>query len=333
MVGLPRQQLEESLETLEMMAGEIGASVIVVKEIEVPPELSSLAESQLERWDGKRSTRRKDRLRTMKRGDESPITSATELETEFSNTDVTDAEETPFSSPAVSPPSLPAEFNSTQSKSPPIPLPFNPALALFTIDVGEDVANYADNEAPDDDVPTDCVVDFSVSLEISSVYKPRPMKKRATHTDVEYTKKRLKNGYPPSKFAQPACHTGDSTTLDTSKPPRQASGVESQLRRDRRDKRREIKSNTLLTHVPTHRSIEPPADSAEQLTIPPCSTDELNPTAPESPLIVDVDPPTTDALETTTPASKGPRLIVEALVVRKLSVDEAFLDFEGFSLQ
>nr|GAT58287.1 predicted protein [Mycena chlorophos] len=34
LVGLPRAELEASLETLEMMAGEIGASVIVVKEIE-----------------------------------------------------------------------------------------------------------------------------------------------------------------------------------------------------------------------------------------------------------------------------------------------------------
>ena len=36
LIGLPREELEQSLETLEMMAGEIGASVIVVKEIEVP---------------------------------------------------------------------------------------------------------------------------------------------------------------------------------------------------------------------------------------------------------------------------------------------------------
>ncbi|KAG6888049.1 hypothetical protein C0995_010910 [Termitomyces sp. Mi166 len=35
LVGLPRAELEQSLETLEMMAGEIGASVIVVKEIEM----------------------------------------------------------------------------------------------------------------------------------------------------------------------------------------------------------------------------------------------------------------------------------------------------------
>ena len=36
------------------------------------------------------------------------------------------------------------------------------------------------------------------------------------------------------------------------------------------------------------------------------------------------DVPTSDA--------KGPRLIVEALVVRKMSIDEGFLDFGGFSV-
>ena len=44
LIGLSRPDLEESLETLEMMAGEIGASVIVVKEIEVPPTIAALAD-------------------------------------------------------------------------------------------------------------------------------------------------------------------------------------------------------------------------------------------------------------------------------------------------
>ena len=96
LVGLPRHQLEESLETLEMMAGEIGASVTVVKEVEVSPELSSLAQSQIRKWDGKRSTRRKDLLRMV---DGSPTMSPTELETQLSTTEVADT-----SSP--SPPAL-----------------------------------------------------------------------------------------------------------------------------------------------------------------------------------------------------------------------------------
>ncbi|KAG6815649.1 hypothetical protein H0H87_012661 [Tephrocybe sp. NHM501043] len=57
LVGLPRAELEQSLETLEMMAGEIGASVIVVKEIEVPAAMAGLAASQTDKWNGQRKRR------------------------------------------------------------------------------------------------------------------------------------------------------------------------------------------------------------------------------------------------------------------------------------
>ena len=55
LIGLPREELEQSLETLEMLAGEIGASVIVVKEIEVPAALASLAKRSGE-WAGDRKS-------------------------------------------------------------------------------------------------------------------------------------------------------------------------------------------------------------------------------------------------------------------------------------
>jgi len=333
LVGLPRQQLEESLETLEMMAGEIGASVIIVKEIEVPPELSSLAESQLERWDGKSTTRRKDLLR-MKRDDESPATSATELTTELSSTDVTDTEDSTCYSP-VTPPSSPGgEPNPTQLRLLHTPLPFDPALAMFTMNVEEDVADYADNEAADDDVPICPVAGFPVNLVISPVYKPRPMKKRAVHTThFEHTKKRLKNGYPPSKSTNTICHTANLRAHGSSEALPQSSGAKLQLCMGRRDKGREPKLNAPPTHVPTRPSTEPSTDTAIHHAIFSCSTDDPDLSTPESPRAAVVDPPSADTSGTTRNASEEPRIIVEALVVRKLSVDEVFLDFEGFSLQ
>ncbi|KAG8221587.1 hypothetical protein J3R82DRAFT_1831 [Butyriboletus roseoflavus] len=328
LVGLPRQQLEASLETLEMMASEIDASVIVVKEIAVPPELSNLAESQLERWDGRRSTRRKDLLRMMKQ-DASPITSPTEFETELSSTDVTDADESTCHSPTI-PPASPDI--SVQLRPSPPPLPFDPALAMLTLDVGEDIADYADYEATDGDVPTDFVTEFSVSLEISSVYKPRPMKKRATHvksppSHFEYVNKKLKSSHPLSKSIDTTRYTGDPMAQDSFETPSQPKGAKS------RNKRRELKHKSLLTHVSTHRSTESPANFADHHTAPSCSMDEPNSSVLESLTIAAVDSPTADTLGTLAITSKEPRLIVEALVVRKLSLDEAFLDFEGFSLQ
>ncbi|KAI9570881.1 hypothetical protein HD554DRAFT_2017800 [Boletus coccyginus] len=333
LVGLPRKQLEESLETLEMMAGEIGASVIIVKEIEVSPELSTLAESQLERWDGKSTTRRKDLLRMMKRDDESPATSATQLTTELSNTDVTDTEDSTCYSP-ITPPSSPGgEPNPTQLRLPHTPFPFDPALAMFTMNVEEDVADYADNEAADDDVPIYPVAESSVGLVISPVYKPRPMKKRAAHaTHFENTKKRLKNGYPPSKSTNFTCHTANLSAHGSSETLPQPSGARLQFCGDRRDKGRELKLNAPLTHDPARPSTEPPTDTAIHHTIISCSTDEPDLSALESPHAAVVDPTSADASGITTNASEEPRIIVEVLVVRKLSVDEAFLDFEGFLL-
>ncbi|KAG6376615.1 hypothetical protein JVT61DRAFT_1598 [Boletus reticuloceps] len=324
LVGLPRQQLEESLETLEMMAGEIGASVIVVKEIEVPPELSSLAESQLERW---------DKLRMMKHDEESPTISTTELETELSTTDVTDADESTCYSPVTPPSSLGGESDAVKLQLPITPLPFDSALPLFTMDLGDDVADYADNKAQDNDVLSHCVPELSVSLGISFVYKPRPMRIRATHnTHFDYSKKRIKkNGYPPSTNS--TSHTANPVTQGDSEVLHPSGGAKSQLRRDRRDKQRVMKPDALLTYVSTCRSTEPPTDSADHHTIPPCPTDESNLSVAESPLIAAVDTQTVDGQETTAIASSEPRLIVEVLVVRKLSLDEVFLDFEGFSLQ
>lgn len=314
-----------------MMAGEIGAYVIVVKEVEVPPELSSLAESQLERWDGRRSTSRKDK--TMIKQDASPTMSSIEFETELSSTDITDAEETTCSSPST-PPTSPGD--STQFSPLPTPFPFDPALAMFTMHLGEDIADYADNETRDGDVTTDFVTEFSVSLEISSVYKPRPMKKRATHiaspplTHFEHAKKKIKNGYPPSKSTDTTCHTGDPIAQDSFEILSQPKGAKAQLRRDKRDKQRELKHNAPLTHVPMRRSTELPTNSTDHHTVPSCST---NSSAFESLHIAVVDPAADDASATITMASEEPRLIVEALVVWELSLDEAFLDFEGFSLQ
>lgn len=73
LVGLPRAQLEQSLETLECMAGDIGASVVVVKEIEVPKEISGLAAEEANGWNRKRRPlRAQDDTATTTTDSESP---------------------------------------------------------------------------------------------------------------------------------------------------------------------------------------------------------------------------------------------------------------------
>ncbi|KAF9244274.1 hypothetical protein BU15DRAFT_42247 [Melanogaster broomeanus] len=349
LVGLPRQQLEESLETLEMMAGEIGASVIVVKEIEVPLELSCLAESQIDRWDGRKKGRKKDLLR-MTTEDSSPATSSTEFETELSATDVTDTGE--HNSPATSVNCqdvthiLSAALTPSHTHG-----PFDPALATFTMHTDEDVADNTDNEAPDC-LLSEFVTGFSVNLEIASVYKPRPIRKRITHVAAaavthfdkcgQYMKKgRLKNGHPPSRPTDPSNTTGESKQAKV------------QLRNDKRDKRRELERNSLLTHVPANRPVEPPGDviyydTTDEAAALVSDLDSLHVTVNPLTRVASATPETTSPIDDKREkgteevdaehgpwraASEEPRLIVEALVVRKLSLDEAFLDFEVFSLQ
>lgn len=340
LVGLPRQQLEESLETLVLMAGEIDASVTVVKEIEVPPEVSSLAESQMEKWDAsKRSARRKDLLRMM-RQDGSPTTPTAELETELSNTDVTDTEETSSDFPVTLPPSPGGGSIIAHPKQSPNLLPFDPALAMFTMDVGEDVADYAGNEALDGDVPVDYMAGFCVSLAISSVCKPCPKKKRTiqiTGPPLSHFEcaKMLKNGYPPSHSVDPVCHTKDPMAQNSDEIHLQPDRAKVQFRKAIRDKRRKWKPGSLPIHIPTHHFTGSQTSPISHHDISPCSTDELDISALESLQIAVVDPPTSDASETTTAIFKEPRLIIEVLVIweRELHLDEAFIDLENFSLQ
>ena len=47
LIAFSRDELGQTLETLEIMAVEIGASVIMVKEIKVPPALTSFAKAVL----------------------------------------------------------------------------------------------------------------------------------------------------------------------------------------------------------------------------------------------------------------------------------------------
>lgn len=83
LIGLGRREMEETLGTLEEMAGEIGASVIVVKEIEVPAEVSGVVED----WGGDGGKRRR-RRQLMNEDSEMTTTTETELETTDADDDL-----------------------------------------------------------------------------------------------------------------------------------------------------------------------------------------------------------------------------------------------------
>ena len=259
-----------------MMAGEIGASVVVVKEIEVPKELAGLNE--------KLATKYIDfdtgEVRRVDRSPPSPvlpgdsITSATSTSTE-SESEQDSASDTIFS---VDP-----ELETTRSSS-------------------------------------------TIDLEISSVYKPRPVRARASfltaHAETlrhrgHHGKKKHKQKHGFSSYIIPIPDGAPSlmvTTIPTKQQTKQA------WRQQAKDKRRTAPSVTQETVQNAADALIPALDDLH-VSIDPSSTlpadEEIQAAAVVQPVLV----------------HGGPRFIVEALVVRKLSLEEAFLDFGGFGFE
>ncbi|KAF8502434.1 hypothetical protein BU17DRAFT_102013 [Hysterangium stoloniferum] len=285
LIGLSRRDLEASLETLEMMAGEIGASVIIVKEIEVPAALVGRAMHFAlgipERTPGCH---------------ESELDANASTATETSATEDDDSVDTP---PSDSEPALSALSRQTH---------FNHAL----------------------------------DIEIASVYKPRPLRSRPLPTNQTRPSKR---GSHPKANPKPRRQQRSTEAEDLLR------AEEKRVKRDtRRDARRkallapdvgagqaveegvfDLDLDTEVVRVTTHAPVPCVSVSDPQVLLPTLealalegSVDSGDVAAP----IITV----TDVSDQPITAHE-PRLIVEALVVRKLALEEAFLDFGGFALE
>ncbi|GLB41177.1 putative GTPase activity [Lyophyllum shimeji] len=407
LVGLPRAELEQSLETLEMMAGEIGASVIVVKEIEVPAVMAGLAASQTDKWNGERKRRVAPQG---SKGSTTALTPPTETETEEpSTTDVDDEDMHAMARTVVLNGKRPCA-QSTHSDS---------SVSLFAMDP-DDVADTAFDEPAPHTQPSRIAID----LEIASVFKPRPMRARmqmqmhAAHASAHshpVKSKRLRKikhiTHPNSPsdsehhHARARAHGGKPAPAPAHVPVPVDPAAKAATRRQTRDRRREERRKALLAAAAA--SLPPEPAPAPEFTASPSPgpvpfTDEekevaheREPTPAETDALVsglaglhvDVDAAVpaasvargTAATDTTslhlpdedggdddedddddvfaTPlgtsvpsgskekhateteaggagaAAGRSRLIVEALVVRKMSLDEAFLDFGGFAVE
>ncbi|KAK0196654.1 hypothetical protein F5146DRAFT_1012382 [Armillaria mellea] len=374
LVGLPRADLEQTLETLEMMAGEIGASVIVVKEIEVPAALATLAILE----DSGGGVARRGRKTEFRVGSEG-TTTGTETETELSTTDAEEPGE------GVPPGSLSLHQRSLLHST---PGSSSSSIDVFSMDLELDVAEQADTESDLESPPSQ--PHFSIDLEISSVFKPRPFRTRVSSNPVFLSSAETRrNNRGAKKKAKHHLHdvltSSSAPSLISTDDQRKA--TKGLNRRQARDRRREERRNALMAFA--SNSIEPPqgADTAVDARSytdeaakdetgsndkeVPDSTDALVSGLGELHVSVDrqsvsAGPPTATADEDipsinlvepdneevagdddvfTTPSPSAPytsssaedskdqpRLIVEALVVRKMSIEEAFLDFGGFSL-
>ena len=391
LIGLPRQELEQSLETLEMMAGEIGASVIVVKEIEVPAALAGLAKRSGE-WAGAASRRAKQQANSLTPHGGYSTTDAgtTETETDFdscSGTDYLSAEDAEDLSVTIvleKNAKLSSRCDSSSSLIPMFPMDLDQEL---------DPADAADDER------LTVQNRFSIDLEISSVFKPRPMRPRI-HNDPHYAhlaggknKRAKKHKHLSMLSSTTNTHMTNGPDIPHA-PEHSSSNHKGHNRRQARDKRREEKRKALEAHAT--QAVEAAGDLSRQDTLIPASPTTATTTLDTGVLIAGleslhaglVEEPSsttkedaselvlasTDEFEddndvfatplTTIPSfptfsasdtaeshldvaviniagameaisgekEQQSRLIVEALVVRKMSMEEAFLDFGGFSL-
>ena len=394
LIGLSRADLEQSLETLEMMAGEIGASVIVVKEIEVPPAMAAFADKvsayidpKTGKWTEKMSNKR---FRSGYRAGESTRSGTeTETDTEDSFSLLSTPDYPPASRAAVltydnRQPASDPERPSSQSS--PFIAPLDDDLALFSMEPEPEFEEEVDDDDKENDaLPADPdVPDFSLDIEISAVYKPRPFRRRTPHPPGAsvFSRKQGRKGLKQSKDKKQGwdaqAHPTPDATETTQIPNRQE--AKALLRRQARDRRREEKRKTLLiragsgdvldgstvgqdeTLLPVHdasvdvaKLADDAADLATDLENLHVAVETAKVVVDETPTPDEVVPPTPALTEATltnelaSPAlaeatlpdvaadapaydAKEPRLIVEALVVRKMSIDEGFLDFGGFSV-
>ncbi|KAF5354087.1 hypothetical protein D9756_007335 [Leucocoprinus leucothites] len=411
LVGLGRENLESSLDTLEMMAGEIGASVIVVKEIEVPAELAAKYEEdscnngQCNSWGdarGKRSKRRERDLMSPSPddGDSASTSACTSIEAEGDLTATGDGDYEDMQMTVI--------LKKPTTQDPMADL--TEAMAVFAMDseLESDSAETADTSELDEDRLSLPPPQYAIDLEISSVYKPRPMRKRFHHThQYHHVNGHGRSGGKRGKKVKekPLIQQTSPSSKDGSS----ALANKSLTRRQARDRRREERKQALLAmvaheavnasngntpelngaiHVPDLVSADTVEDVqveaktlGEELeglhvgigsatTIPRVSESiatSLNSADTDS-TITAARAETNEALTTTevfdtthsngwhgtdeseddgevlvTPVVVRPRfeetegrkidakLIVEVLVVRKMSIEEGFLDFEGFS--
>jgi hypothetical protein len=282
LIGLTRADLEDSLDTLERMAGELGATVIIQKEVTIP----SVLLHPREEVDG--SVRRTPPLDF----DSTDPETSDGIEVDAEDEVVTDSgvDLTTFLRTSPKPiirdfpygqsPRMRA-FSSTATSK---PKSRSPLTKTLTLDDDEDAGSD----------PT-----FALDLDISNL-------------SLDVTGPTT----PPVPIVTSAVHAKPKVKVKRPQLPRDPEAKAAQ-RRVKRDLRREERRRALGFDVVEREENK----MKEALQVPFVEADVLKLSA----IGEGVSP---DEAE----MSKDPHLIAECLVVRKMALDEAFLDFGGFSL-
>lgn len=322
LVGLSRTHLEQTLQTLEEMAGEIGASVIIVKEIEVPAAMREKTVTQGRIADGAMRMHKK-------RFHDYLDPHSVEDSASGGTTDCDEAElSTPEAEDEIDGLELAEAGSQSYLRTHPERISTQSSPCL------EAVEEHYDSASGDESWV------YTGELEIATVYKPRPQRRR---TPVLASSSSRKFMNIPSSASAP---------LDV--PSRSiAAGDERSIGRERwnRHKRNGRKARSKFpkvdmkvenmdlgacdggSPVQLDDNSAAMADLAEAAAL--LSLDNGLATVPSAtpalyePIVSNNTSTPVDIFKNVRPNSDPAerRFIVEALVVRKMSLEEAFLDF------
>lgn len=331
LVGLTREHLEQTLQTLEEMAGEIGASVIIVKEIELPAALGGGMGAENQRGRIADGAMRMPKKRVADYVDTSSAGESVDEETELSTPEGED-ELDDFDAAFLGPLGWKSSSTAFHQRT----HPDRPTAQSSPIVLPVDASGL---DAADDSWV------LMGDLEISSVYKPRPSRRR-TPT-------------PPTRTtSRAAVNKPTTTSVPMDIPKGKAKWNNRRSKRSGKVKADKLKNPKPVVNVepvafdsgpPSASVMVPQPDERSDFD----ALDELedalallsfdNTSAPSikvtsggkdlqiCPTVPFVTPSVarSDSSITSTSADVAiERLfIVEALVVRKMSLEEAFLDF------
>lgn len=296
LVGLRRADLDRTLETLEAMAGEIGASVIIVKEIEVPA-LRTIKEGLLgvpvgggvdfSQVDGAMRLPRRRHLLL-------PPSDDSEGDTETPETDPTTDE------------ALTADDE--QQANCAVAVHGQAVRPAWPVRSSAPAARFAD----DDD-------EMTFDIEVSAVYKPLPSLRRASTEPADIPARKVKGVNKRDRQEQKSAPARRPKTQQEELDARAVAAD----RKTRRDARREERRRIILGGGSSHGdSVFDMSDIADAVA----GNDAQQSTNTKERM---EEEKRKFQLEGENDA--GPRLIVEALVVRKSSNDDVFFSLDNFS--
>jgi hypothetical protein len=354
LVGLGRKELERTLETLECMAGEIGASVIVVREIEVPRGMRvGVRESGRGRWNGGGSEG--ESTTTTDEDDTSPSPLTLDVSPSLFAMDADpDVPSLTLASTAESEYSIDLEISTvykprpTRPSSSPSPRSSNPASRLPSqAQIPSTIPTKPKwypkkkhlppfpHQSQSSDAPDQAQTQAQgYARAHTHGQQAKALHRRLARDRRREEKRRLaaESNFTPNSNIDNACESKSQHN-----PRIDSQSATAELVHGLQALHVTVESTPLPVPVSASpvspvlsksRSASGSASSSPTVPI----IDITSPTSPSSSNTITTLPTTTNGKDADEHNDDGVRLIVEALVVRKLSLEEAFLDFGGFSL-